>query len=1000
MTGGKATIGDLAVLGGRPAFSESLVVNRPTIGDRDAFLTRVEEMLDRRWLTNDGPLVSELEERLARYLGVKNCVATCNGTQALGLASRALGLSGEVIVPSFTFVATAHAMLWNGIEPIFCDIDEATWNIDPAQCEALITERTTGIVGVHLWGRPCDTRSLETIARRHGLRLLFDAAHAFGCTHRGKRIGGFGDAEILSFHATKVFHTFEGGAVATDDDELASRIRRMRNFGFTDYDQVSELGTNAKMSEASAAMGLANLGSFAGHIQDNRRKYEAYAEGLDDAPGLQLLRYDGREKSNYHYVVLEVEEEQAGLSRDHVLRVLHAENVLARRYFYPGCHRSEPYRSHLPAADSMLPNTCRIADRVLVLPTGGALTSQQLGEVCQILHLAITDPGPVRSAIESDGTFSVGPHAAESASDETPRGPLIMSRATTPRLEIRVPISPNEANLRMLRYLLESLRTFGGPVGRAAHCVASVGADEPPRDLAREYGFDEHSVEFQWVDRQVFRERSYDATGFHRYCVDSDADVVALLDADLLIAGDFDRVVVEAHQRQRFLGCIAHVSPFDIPELRSIPSHRWWHWIFEEAGLPKPRLDWTHTGWGLMTNDVRHRRCPAYYNYGFLVAPRSAIELMAETYEEDLDAVERVVESWAKAQIANTLSRARLGISCGALPTKFNFPLHVEPEAFRALNQDPDETDSDEDVRAFHYLGTGEINRDHFATRETVDELLQRSDLSSAATVFREKLRVVDERIDAAATDAPRLDVPEFLHRNHPSVSAAGHEHTGQLLIDLATRRCGLKSLARADILDLGCGVRFAMTIINRGIAVKSYTGQEVDRPIVNFLNEKVASVDRRFEFAHWDVCHPIYNPDGVDLSTRSALPVAKTFDLIWAFSVFTHLPPSDTRALFRILRKHIRPEGRFFFSAFIDEDLIGFDDRAKDEPLLHAYYGSELMLSLLDEAGWRVDGLYGPDPDRAIMHSLLCSPRRPHVGPNPGDAPTSSPATEANLVA
>ncbi len=748
MTVTKSTIRELACLGGQPAFSEQLYVNRPNLGDRGSFMARMEAMFDRRWFTNDGPLVRELENKLARYLGVEHCIATCNGTVALDIVCRALGLRGEVIVPSFTFVATAHALLWQGLEPVFCDIDPETWNIDPTQCEALITDRTTAIVGVHLWGRPCDTQRLEEVAHRHGLRLVFDAAHAFGCSHLNAMIGRFGDAEVFSFHATKVFHTFEGGAVATDDNELATQLRRIRNFGFAGYDAVAALGTNAKMSEASAAMGLANLDSLDGFVEENRRNHFAYRQGLDGVPGLRLLLYPEQERSNYHYVVVEVDEDLVGLTRDQLLKILHAENVVARRYFYPGCHRLEPYATKWPGVDHRLPHTNRVARRVLVLPAGTGVTRPQIQDICAILRLAVSRADAVREALASyveQGRGSVEPAWVVSEGSEV----ATPTARDAPSLELRVPISPNDKDLRMLWYLLESLQEFGGPIGRAAHCVASVGADEPPRDLAREYPWTSgHSLEFQWVDRELFRQQTYDATGFHRFQVESDADLVAMIDVDLLVAGDFDRELWRAYREQSFLGFIAHVSPFEGPLLRETPSQVWWNRIFEKAGLPSPRLEWEHTGWGLMSQDPKHRRSPAYYNYGFLVAPRMFIERMGETYQAEIDIVDRVIENnWAKSQIANTLAFSRHGIPCGTLSINYNFPLHVPGDQMRILNPDEHGEDSNECIKIFHYLGQGEVNREHFATREGVEEVLNRPEMSAAGRVFQRKLQIVDRRI-------------------------------------------------------------------------------------------------------------------------------------------------------------------------------------------------------------------------------------------------------------
>ncbi|MCJ0825704.1 aminotransferase class I/II-fold pyridoxal phosphate-dependent enzyme [Luteimonas sp. 50] len=363
---------DLAINGAPPAFAEPLHVGRPNIGDRQAFLRNVENVLDNQWLTNNGPLVREFERRIAQYLGVKHCVAMCNGTIALEIAIRALGLQGEVIVPSWTFVATAHALYWQGITPVFADIDPATHNLDPGAVRRMITPRTTGIIGVHLWGRAAPVDELQSIADEHGLKLMFDAAHAFGSTHKGESIGRFGACEVLSFHATKAFNTMEGGAVVTDDDELAEAMRLMRNFGFIGYDNVIHPGTNGKMIEVCAAMGLANLGGFDGIVATNRRNHAAYNQAFAGVPGVAVLDYDASERNSHHYVVVEV---GGGCpsSRDEILAALHAENILARKYFWPGSHGMKPYRDLFPHAGLLLPNTRAVAERVLVLPNGQSL---------------------------------------------------------------------------------------------------------------------------------------------------------------------------------------------------------------------------------------------------------------------------------------------------------------------------------------------------------------------------------------------------------------------------------------------------------------------------------------------------------------------------------------------------------------------------------------------------------------------------------------------------
>ncbi|TVP44538.1 MAG: aminotransferase class I/II-fold pyridoxal phosphate-dependent enzyme [Gemmatimonadales bacterium] len=389
--------GQLAVLGGEASFSEPLRVGRPNIGDRKRLFERLNDLLDRRWLTNGGRYEQEFEERIAEAAGVRHCVATSNGTVALQLAARALDLRGEVILPSFTFAATAHALEWQGITPVFADIDPATHNLSVDHVESLITPRTSGVVGVHVWGRPCDVEGLGELSRRRGLALLFDAAHAFGCTHGGTPIGSFGDAEVFSFHATKFLNSFEGGAVVTNNDELATRVRLMKSYGFSDHNLTTSVGTNGKLTEAAAAMGLTSLESMRHFIEINQATHARYLAELEGLPGVSMVKYDDSERSNFQYVVMEVDAPIAGLSRDELQRVLEAENVLARRYFHPGCHRMEPYASRLPTA--RLPHTEALAERVLSLPTGTAVAPSAVSRICEIIRTALANADAVRAAL-------------------------------------------------------------------------------------------------------------------------------------------------------------------------------------------------------------------------------------------------------------------------------------------------------------------------------------------------------------------------------------------------------------------------------------------------------------------------------------------------------------------------------------------------------------------------------------------------------------------------
>lgn len=377
--------------GGVAAWDGKLHVGRPNIGDRQAFLERVNGILDRRWFTNNGPLVQEFEGRICSLLGVRHAVATCNATAALDIAIAALGLKGEVILPSFTFIATAHAFHWRGIRPVFADIDPHTHNIDPARIEELIGPRTSAIVGVHLWGRACDTAAIEEIAQRRGLVAMYDASHAFGCSSGGRMLGGFGACEVFSFHATKFINCFEGGVVATNDAALADRLRLMRNFGFRDYDDVAVAGVNAKMNEVCAAMGLTCLDSMDAIASINIRNFEAYRRHLRDIPGVSLLGYDGEEQNNHQYVVVEVDEASCPATRDGIVEFLHGKNVIARKYFWPGCHGMEPYRSLDPEAAARLPQTERVAGRVIVLPTGQATDGMAIEWIANLIRQYVLD---------------------------------------------------------------------------------------------------------------------------------------------------------------------------------------------------------------------------------------------------------------------------------------------------------------------------------------------------------------------------------------------------------------------------------------------------------------------------------------------------------------------------------------------------------------------------------------------------------------------------------
>jgi dTDP-4-amino-4,6-dideoxygalactose transaminase len=386
----------LAIESGKPRFAQPLHVGRPNVCDTRRLSERFEGILQRRWFTNDGPVVREFEQKIIDLTRVRHCITMCNATVALEIAIRALEFRGEVIVPSYTFIATAHALQWQEITPVFADIDPNTYNIDPGCLDRLVTPRTTGIIGVHVFGRPCNTQAIETFAQRHGLKVMYDAAHAFGCSHENKMIGNFGECEVLSFHATKFLNSFEGGAILTNNDDLADKVRLMRNFGFTNYDQVIYLGTNGKMTEVCAAMGLTSVEGMDDLIQVNRSNYEQYREHLQRIPGLSLIDYAATEKANYHYIVVRVDDSRSVLNRDELVAVLHAENVLARKYFWPGCHRMQPYKALFPNAYLLLPNTELRSAQVMVLPTGQSVSQNDIAAICEIMSSAMGQATKVR----------------------------------------------------------------------------------------------------------------------------------------------------------------------------------------------------------------------------------------------------------------------------------------------------------------------------------------------------------------------------------------------------------------------------------------------------------------------------------------------------------------------------------------------------------------------------------------------------------------------------
>ena len=317
-----------------------------------------------------------------------------------------------------------------------------------------------------------------------------------------------------------------------------------------------------------------------------------------------------------------------------------------------------------------------------------------------------------------------------------------------PSLEFRIPISPNEKYMRMLHYFVESLRLNGGTIARNSHCVAFVGADVEPWDLSTQYPWTrDYSLKFVWIDRELFRKDRYDATGYERFRIKSDADIIAMVDVDILFTGNIDRAIVESYEEQCVSGFIAHVSPFSTPEFSYVSSTKMWNKLFAAAGLGPPTLEFEHTGWGLMSTDPEHRYCPAYFNYGVIIAPRLVVEQMGKTFTEDIRVVEKVINTWFKSQLANTITLYKNKIPYKSLSINYNFPLHVPEQKIKELNRDSIGENAPSDIKIFHYLGNGLFNKEDFSTQQNLEKALNKSNLGECAQFFQEQLNKIHEKI-------------------------------------------------------------------------------------------------------------------------------------------------------------------------------------------------------------------------------------------------------------
>lgn len=364
---------------------EKILVTRSSMPSFEEYCEEIKKLWDSRWLTNGGVEHIELQKKLEEYLGCEHAVLFTNGHLALEYVIAAMGFErgSEVITTPFTFASTTHAIVRNGLVPVFCDVREDNYTIDPGKIEALITEKTVAIVPVHVYGNMCDTARIAEIANKHGLKVIYDAAHAFGVKYRGVSSACFGDASMFSFHATKVFNTIEGGAVCFGDDALVDKLNCMKNFGQTGVDAVGFVGGNAKMSEFQAAMGICNLRHLSDEIAKRKTVVERYFAALDGVNGIKLCRPDASTEHNYAY--LPVVFDGYRLSRDEVFDALSEQGITARKYFYPLTNSFECYRDLPTAGAEKTPVASYYADRVLTLPLYADLSMDDVDRITDII---------------------------------------------------------------------------------------------------------------------------------------------------------------------------------------------------------------------------------------------------------------------------------------------------------------------------------------------------------------------------------------------------------------------------------------------------------------------------------------------------------------------------------------------------------------------------------------------------------------------------------------
>ena len=360
-----------------------ILVTRSSMTPMDEYVEEIKDLWDSHWLTNMGPKHKKLQEQLKQYLKVENIDLLTNGHMALELSMQALGLTGEVITTPFTFASTTHAIVRNGCTPVFCDINPDNYTIDVSKIEALITDKTSAIVPVHVYGNICNVDEIERIAKKYGLKVIYDAAHTFGEEYKGRGGGSFGDVSCFSFHATKVFNTIEGGAVCFKDEELGRKIYNLKNFGIRGPEEVEAVGANAKMNEFCAAMGICNLRHIDEEIEKRRIVVEGYRERLSGVEGIKLNPINPDIKYSYSYFPVVFEEKEFGASRNEVFNALAEQGIGARKYFYPLTNTFDCFHGQFDPNET--PVALHMSKRVLTLPLYADLTLEDVDRICDVI---------------------------------------------------------------------------------------------------------------------------------------------------------------------------------------------------------------------------------------------------------------------------------------------------------------------------------------------------------------------------------------------------------------------------------------------------------------------------------------------------------------------------------------------------------------------------------------------------------------------------------------